>query len=140
MDMIPSYYYLILFGAGLTISLVFTPIMRKFALSKGWVAVPKDSRWHKKETALLGGVAIFTATFITWGMASSMLSWETVRSLCLPLILCGSGIFVLGLLDDIRTLLPHHKLVGQIVIAAILIFFGFRLEWSDSETLNLLIL
>jgi len=32
---------------------------------------------------------------------------------------------------------PQHKLAGQVIITAILLFFGFRLGWTDFKTLDL---
>jgi len=39
--------------------LVATPVVRRISLRKGWIAYPSKQRWHKKPTALLGGVAIY---------------------------------------------------------------------------------
>ena len=43
----------------------------------------------------------------------------------------------LRLADDILNIDPQHKLAGQIIITSILMFFGFRLGWTDSKTINL---
>ena len=47
---------LLTFGGSFFLSLILTPVVRKVAIASGQVAVPKDNRWHKKPTALLGGV------------------------------------------------------------------------------------
>jgi UDP-N-acetylmuramyl pentapeptide phosphotransferase/UDP-N-acetylglucosamine-1-phosphate transferase len=39
---------------------------RAVALKRGYVAKPKSDRWHKRPTAMLGGVAIFAATAIAY--------------------------------------------------------------------------
>jgi len=39
--------------------LALTPVVRLIAINKGWIAYPTKERWHKKPTALLGGVAIY---------------------------------------------------------------------------------
>ena len=54
----------------------------------------------------------------------------------LPLFSCGLLVFLLGLADDIYGMSPQHKLVGQIVAAAVLVFFGFKINWFTSYTLN----
>jgi UDP-N-acetylmuramyl pentapeptide phosphotransferase/UDP-N-acetylglucosamine-1-phosphate transferase len=46
------------FLVALAASLVLTPICRRAAYHFGYVAAPKDDRWHKRPTALFGGVAI----------------------------------------------------------------------------------
>ena len=100
------------------------------------MAVPRDNRWHRKETALLGGVGIFSAIIIAWFSGALWAGWSTLGQPYLPMVLCASGIFLLGLADDIFNMDPQHKLAGQVIITAILLFFGFRLGWTDSKTLE----
>ena len=45
--------------------LIFTPVVRRISLKKDWIAYPTKQRWHKKPTALLGGIAIFIAVATT---------------------------------------------------------------------------
>ena len=54
----------LLFLIGLGLSAVLTPMVRWAALRYGWVAHPSSDRWHKKPTALMGGIAIFGALAI----------------------------------------------------------------------------
>ena len=119
------------------LSLCLTPLVRAFALRTGRVAIPKDTRWHKKETALLGGVALFVSTMAVWLVAASLLGWPTLGKPYIPVVLCASGMFVLGLIDDLYTMDPQHKLAGQIVLTSILVFLGFRLEWTSYKTIDL---
>ena len=135
----PFYSYLFIFGISCALSLILTPLMRKLAIRWGQVAAPKDNRWHRKETALLGGVSIFTGMITVWVLAAALTDWSVFGQPYLVMILCSGGIFVLGLTDDIFNMDPQHKLAGQVIIAAILIFFGYRLGWTDSQTVNLLL-
>ena len=133
----PFYFYLSIFGLSCVISLLLTPLTRRLAIRWGQVAVPKDNRWHRKETALLGGVSIFTAMITVWVLAAGLTDWSAFGQPYLVMILCSVGIFALGLIDDIFNMDPQHKLAGQVIITSILIFFGYRLGWTDSKTLNL---
>lgn len=45
-------------------SAILTVVVRAFARRYGHVAKPKSDRWHKKPTAMLGGVAIAAATLV----------------------------------------------------------------------------
>jgi UDP-GlcNAc:undecaprenyl-phosphate GlcNAc-1-phosphate transferase len=139
MNETPLSFYLFAFGTSFAISLVLTPVVRKFAIAYGKMAVPKDNRWHKKTTALLGGVSMYSSTLIVWVVAVGLTDWATYGRPYLPMMLCASAIFTLGLADDIFNMDPQHKLAGQIIITAILMFFGFRLGWVDSKTINLLL-
>ena len=135
----PLHVYLSIFGLGCVLSLILTPLMRRLAIRWGRVAVPKDNRWHRQETALLGGVSIFAGTITVWILAAALTDWSAYGKPYLVMILCSVGIFALGLIDDIFNMDPQHKLAGQVIITAILIFFGYRLGWTDSRTLNLLL-
>jgi len=139
MRVLSIYYYLALFGGSFALSLVLTPLVKKLAITTGQIAVPRSSRWHKKETALLGGVSIFIATIGIWILAVNFSGWKIYGLPYLPIILCASGIFALGLADDIFHMDPQHKLAAQIVITAIFMIFGFRLGWTNSKTANLFI-
>ena len=118
------------FISAFALSLVLVPLCRLLALRLRCVAHPKDDRWHKRPTALLGGVAIAVAVLggvaATGGVAS------------LPVVvLCTSLLFLVGLYDDVKSLKPSTKLVAQIVVASILLYFGgFRLQWVESLTLD----
>ncbi|MBW1802447.1 MAG: undecaprenyl/decaprenyl-phosphate alpha-N-acetylglucosaminyl 1-phosphate transferase, partial [Deltaproteobacteria bacterium] len=133
------YHYVILFSGSFFIALCLTPLVRKLAKATGQMAIPKDSRWHKKETALLGGVSIFISAIGVWCLSVVFMGWNNLGSPYLPVILCATGIFVLGLADDIFTMDPQHKLAAQIVITSIMMMFGFRLGWTVSKTANLFI-
>jgi len=137
MKTLPIYYYLAFFTGSLLISLFLTPLIRKLAIASGQVAVPKDSRWHKKETALMGGIGIFISFMAVWILVVNLMGWKIFGLPHLPMILYASGIFALGLADDIFNMVPQHKLACQIVIASILIVFGFRLDWTLYKTVNL---
>ena len=137
MKILSIYSYLVFFGAGFFVTFLITPLIRRFAVSHGRVALPKDNRWHKKETALLGGVGIFVSFFIVWLLAVTIMGWKTLGLPYLPVVLSGAAIFSLGLTDDIKNIVPQHKLAGQIIIASILILLGFRLNWTLSSTINI---
>jgi len=137
MKVLPIYYYLSFFVGSFVLSLVLTPLVKRLALATGQVAVPKDTRWHKKETALMGGVSIFASYMIICILAANLAGLLILELPFLPMFLCATGIFLLGLADDVFNMDPQHKLAGQIVITSILIFLGFRLEWTSSNTANL---
>jgi len=130
-------YYLVFFAAAFLLSLIFTPLVRVLARKTGQVAVPRDTRWSKKETALLGGLAIFAATVIAWWGAVVLSGYQGFGKPFLPIILCAAGIFLVGLVDDIVSLVPQHKLAAQIVIVSLFMTFGFRLDWTISRTADL---
>jgi UDP-GlcNAc:undecaprenyl-phosphate GlcNAc-1-phosphate transferase len=114
-------YLLVPFGA----SLVLTPVCRLAAERLGQVARPTEDRWHRRSTALFGGVAIAVVTVVAGLTISDLDQLAT-------LIVCAVLIAVFGFVDDILGLKPSTKLVAQITVASILLFFGFRLHWMRS--------
>jgi UDP-GlcNAc:undecaprenyl-phosphate/decaprenyl-phosphate GlcNAc-1-phosphate transferase len=112
-------------------SLALVPACRIAAIRMGYTAVPKEDRWHRRPTALLGGVAI-AVTVLTFHLALS--------GRALPVLVIGAGlIFIVGLVDDLVTLKPYTKLVSEIAIASLFVFFGYRLSWTDSMTVDTLL-
>jgi UDP-GlcNAc:undecaprenyl-phosphate GlcNAc-1-phosphate transferase len=57
----------------------------------------------------------------------------------LPAALGGTVIFAIGLIDDIHEINPQYKLIVQVVVASVLVFFGFQFSWFESKSANLLI-
>ena len=103
-----------MFLIGFLGSLVLTPLVRVVAIRSRFVAVPVSDRWHERPVPLLGGAAIFIAFF--FGIAF----WSTESPL-IPLLI-GSGLmFILGLADDVRAIAPATKLVGQMVVAGVMV-------------------
>lgn len=137
--MSPLAVYGVAFTAALFLSLGLTPLVRRVALRRGCVAVPKANRWHRKPTALLGGVGIFLAVSLAWGGCALFLGKGTAVGPLLPVALGGLAMFLLGLTDDLRDIKPQHKLVGQIIVASLVVLFGFQLEWFVSRTGNLMV-
>lgn len=83
---------------------------------------PREDRWHKKPTALFGGIGIFLAFIISY------LIFIPLDRLGIGILLCMSIIFILGLLDDIFNLTPQIKLVVQLAVAIIAILFGITVK------------
>ena len=120
-------YALLAFG----LSLVLVPLCRYVARRLGFVATPRADRWHGRPTALLGGVAI-AATVL--GLHVTFLGLTG-----LPVLLgAATAMFAIGLVDDLVSLRPATKLVFEIAVASFLVFFGYRLGWVTSLTLDTL--
>jgi UDP-GlcNAc:undecaprenyl-phosphate GlcNAc-1-phosphate transferase len=120
-------------GLALSVALMLTPLVRKLARRRGMVSRPRSDRWAKKPTALLGGIAIFVAV-----VAGSLLILPDISGGWLVL---GTSalLFTVGLVDDLRTLKPYQKLLGQIVGSTLLIVGGKTLPWTPWQPLNIAI-
>ena len=114
-------------AAAFLTALLLVPTCRRLALKFGFVATPKEDRWHTAPTALLGGVAVAVTVL------GLMVATNQARAIGVLLIAAGA-ICVIGLVDDLRSLKPSTKLIAVIGIASLLVFFGYRLQWVDSLT------
>jgi UDP-GlcNAc:undecaprenyl-phosphate GlcNAc-1-phosphate transferase len=112
---------------------ILTPIVRAFARRFGIVAAPKADRWHKKPTAMMGGVAIFLAVIITFLIfaPASRATWAVVGASTL--------LFAIGLIDDFLHIKPYQKLIGQVIGASIILNARLVLPWSSSPMLNMFV-
>ncbi|MFC1674325.1 hypothetical protein ACFL1K_00300 [Candidatus Omnitrophota bacterium] len=111
--------YIQFFFIPLVLSLGLTPLVRRFALKYGFVALPRPDRWHQRPTALLGGIGIYIAAVVSaiyFGLANRQI---------LGLFLGGTLLFVVGLADEKFNFAPQVKLLAQIIAGCIAVFFGF---------------
>ncbi len=115
-------------------AVLLTYAVRGAARRYGFVAKPKADRWHKKPTAMMGGVAIFLTTVIIYIVNLFFIPYSLES---LVILGASSFLFVVGLLDDLLNIKPYQKLVGQLIGAAILIGFDLKLPWSGYEVLDI---
>src|SRR5205809_3173472 len=93
----------------------FTPVVRILARRWGFVAKPKTDRWHKRPTAMMGGVAIWLAVITTYLtlVPNTSAGWVVAGA--------ASFLFLVGLIDDWLHIKPYPKLIGQVIGAAIVV-------------------
>ncbi len=122
----PSFYGLL----ALAVSVVLTFGVRFAAQAGGHVAAPKSDRWHKKPTAMYGGVAIFLATLLLY----LFIVPKTFES---NVVVGGSAfLFAVGLIDDLVNIKPYQKLIGQLIGASIIVGFGLKLPLTGLDLLD----
>ena len=123
--------YLGCLGLSLLTSLFLTKSVRDGARRLGWVSRPSPHHTPGRSIPRLGGVAIFASVMLVVGLIALAqrglglpldMPWRTVDYV----LVSGSIIFVLGLLDDFRPLSAPVKLAVQALAAGILYFGGFR--------------
>ena len=118
-------------AASFCLALILTPLVRAYARRFGFVAVPKTDRWHKKPTAMLGGVAIWLAVVIISFVFSLQITYGK------EILLASTFLFLVGLVDDLIHVKPYQKLIGQILGAAYVVYYGLSLPWTNSKLLNM---
>ncbi len=107
----------------LLLSLYSTPIAMRAAREYNIVDEPDGKlKRHKEPVPYLGGLSIF----ISFLLALSFV-YET-DSRILAILLSGSIIVMIGLIDDFRMISPNVKFAGQLIAAYILIDSGIYIK------------
>lgn len=92
-------------------------IVRRVALANGWMAKPREDRWHREPVALHGGVGVLAAFLLACVLVPSTPS-ELDLSLAAAVLPGMLVLAVTGLVDDVRHLKPWWKLLWQVLGAA----------------------
>ena len=107
----------------LGLSLYITPIVRKGALLYDIVDRPDGKlKNHKDPVAYLGGIAVYLAVLLTLA-----LTFDLSREI-LGILLSGTIIVILGIIDDFKVLPPKIKFIGQAIAAFVLIKSGIYIK------------
>ncbi len=104
------------------LSVAATPMFAALARRSALVVAPRNDRWHRAATPLLGGAAIAAGALVAVAIGLPSGREGVV------LVLCAGAAFALGLLDDFRGLAPATKLVGQVILGAALFIGGIQVE------------
>ena len=115
------------------LALTVTPLVRALARRKGLVARPKIDRWHKKATATVGGVAIWLTVVCAYLTLIPHTSYGWV------IMGASTFLFLVGLIDDLIHIKPYQKLIGQVMGAALVVYYGLALPWTRSLPINMVI-
>jgi len=131
-------FYLLTFALALGIAWWLTPLVREAALRFGIVDRPDGNlKRHGQPVAYLGGLAIYVAFLLALS-----LTFEFSEQV-LGLLLAGSLVVLLGLIDDLGQLSPWTKLAGQAVAVFVLLKSGIYIQltwlpWAASLALSVL--
>lgn len=114
---------LLTFAIALLLSLYAVPIAGSTAVKFGIVDRPDGKLKHQREPVpYLGGMAIYLAFLISLAFTFEF------RHDVLGIMLAGTLVMMLGLIDDFGELSPRNKLLGQLLAIFILIKSGIRIE------------
>ncbi len=92
--------------------------LRRIAPKVGLLDLPGGRKQHEGDIPLVGGIGLFIGFLFT----SLILPWPL--SPYKPLFGCMTLVLFLGLLDDLRELTPRSRLIGQMFIVLLAIFWG----------------
>jgi UDP-GlcNAc:undecaprenyl-phosphate GlcNAc-1-phosphate transferase len=125
--------YWITFLLSLIIAVLGTPISMLIAKKTGAIAYPGGRHVHKRPIPRLGGLAIYAAFWISVAVNQV---WDQSTW---GLLIGSTIILAAGVWDDIHELRPLVKLFWQIVAAAVLLWYGFSMDFISlpfGKTIN----
>lgn len=114
-------FFTFLLAVGLCLYL--TPIVIRAAIRYDIVDRPDGRlKTHRKPTAYLGGISIYLAFLFSLSLTIKF------SEVVLGLLLSGTIVCLLGIIDDMRALSPKLKLVGQAIAVFVLIKSGVSIQ------------
>ncbi len=128
------FWTILLFACSLVLSVLFTPLVRRFALDRGWVDKPDNNRkLHKRPIPRVGGIPIFLAYSVSLSMLFLIGRSGSVRvnehlTVGWGLLATAFIVFLVGLVDDLITLRPWHKIAAEIIAALLAYFWGIHIH------------
>jgi len=133
--------YFYVFDVSFALALLLTPVFQRLSFTLKFLDEPDQERKiHAEPMPLLGGFAVFGAFILNilvnyfvvmplvarWGpedLGGAFSVWAKL----LVVLGGGAAMAVLGAYDDKKELKPRPKLIGQIIIAAIIWLAGMRI-------------
>ncbi|AET69109.1 UDP-N-acetylmuramyl pentapeptide phosphotransferase/UDP-N-acetylglucosamine-1-phosphate transferase [Desulfosporosinus orientis DSM 765] len=122
--------YGLTFLLALVIAVIATPISMKLAKIWGAIAYPGGRHIHSRPIPRLGGLAIYAAF---WLSAFVTQVWDKNTW---GLFIGSTIILAVGVWDDIHEIRPLYKLYWQIAAAAVLIAYGFSMNFISLPFLD----
>jgi len=103
------------------------PLVIYYSKKNNLIDVPNERKIHHGAISRLGGVAIWISVMLTF-LFLVLLSYYPKGQGLSAIIVGGSLMFLMGLIDDIYGLNAKFKLFIQIAIAVIVMLLGVRIE------------
>ena len=100
----------------LTISLI--PVLSRLAYCCNTLDLPDERKVHARPIPRIGGVAMAVGSLV------SVVAWNFGDTLLRAFLAAALVLVAFGLIDDLRSLSPRAKLLGQLIAALIVVVFG----------------
>src|SRR5690606_21432328 len=100
------------------------PVIIYLVKAKHLMDLPDGRSSHKDKVPTLGGIGVFIAMAITMGVVGSVLEFRSMPFNPMPLMAGLTLLFFLGVKDDLLSLSPKKKLIGQAMAALIVIMLS----------------
>lgn len=111
------------FPVALLTSLVLTPLMRWLAIRFNFYYQPTATSVNRTPIPLLGGVAIYFSFLI------AMLFFDQLSIKDISILVSGSILFLVGLVDDVFRISSKGQLFGIFLASSIVVGYGVRIQF-----------
>lgn len=118
---------------GFVTTLVVTPLVGRWAISRQWTDNPDgDRKLHARPTPSVGGIALIIGAAV--GMSSIWVLTGAGPDGELITLIVGAGCIAgIGFWDDVRGLDFRWRLIGETIVAAVVVLAGFRFDLFSSS-------
>ena len=123
----PNYIWAFLIA--LFVALIVTPAVIVLAAKTGAMDAPDARKVHKGPMPRIGGLAIYCGFMAAiLAMLNFAELTQEVANGVIGLLLGGTLIVIIGLIDDYKNLPAKVKLLGQILAACVVVYFDVRID------------
>ncbi|MDH5717013.1 MAG: undecaprenyl/decaprenyl-phosphate alpha-N-acetylglucosaminyl 1-phosphate transferase [Spirochaetia bacterium] len=123
-----TYIFLFLaFILSLIVSIILIPICKKTAFKFNVLDIPDKRKIHKEPVPYFGGIAIFFSFLLSMGFIF-FFSSNLLNEQFTTIVIGVSLIFIVGLLDDIKSIRARHKFIGQLIVSIYVVYNGIFIK------------
>ncbi|MEA4943149.1 MAG: MraY family glycosyltransferase [Propionicimonas sp.] len=125
-----EYLLVLLVAAGVTYLL--SNLARRLAFRFNAVALVRDRDVHTRPIPYFGGISMclgLAAAFLVSGQLPWLGGFESVRHDAQAILLAGTLICAVGVVDDLLELNAIAKIAGQLLAAGVVVMNGVKLYW-----------
>jgi UDP-GlcNAc:undecaprenyl-phosphate GlcNAc-1-phosphate transferase len=131
--------YLVIMLCACLVTAATTPLVRRLANDRQWVAVPDERKVHKVPMPDVGGIAMFVGVVVSLLVAWRMGQFTHLfvgNSEPAGVVIGAFIILCFGVRDDIKEISAPARVIGTVLSALVLVYFGvtmfyFRLPFID---------
>ena len=102
----------------MAVTAVFFPLVKWIANHVGALDYPNERKVHKKPMPLLGGLMMF------FGFLFGYIVFAPESTQMLSILIGGFVLIITGIIDDIKPLRAREAIIGQLIAACIIVFYG----------------
>lgn len=100
------------------VTALFFPLVKWIAKHVEALDYPNERKVHKKPMPLLGGLMMF------FGFLFGYMFFAPQNTQMLAILIAGFIVILTGMIDDIKPLKARQKMIGQLIAAIIVTFYG----------------